>query len=964
VPFTINTASITSISPNNGLAGTQVTIMGSGFGATQGNGNVWLGTAPAIVNSWSDGEVIATVAAVATTGNALILQNGAMSNAIQFTINLPQITGISPNTGSAGTVVTITGSGFGSAQGSGTVLIGSAYGSVIGWSNTEVTASVAENAVSGIVQIQQNGSSSNGIGFIVPQSFGSGTPAASLVPNQINMVVGGTQSIEAVNSSGQSITGLSWTSSNTSVATLSTDDPPIITAVGLGVSTITAGGTSAIVNILAGSTLPTGTTIWSNPGDGTGVSNIMPAVPSSTGIADIFAFNTDGNVQAITASGITAWTSSVGSYNNVNFLPDFQGGLEMVSGTAINRLDGMTGISSLVYNLVNPSPSGLPPSTVVGTDGTVFTIDASTVAGANSYVVGTNPSTGNNFNITLENSTSTYASNLVYVPGPPFCTLSPLPQGGGLQPGNQTVPPLVGNLIVAGDGYAYVPYLYYTSEGGGTSAYGPGSCYYPDSSNDLTTWHLRLMRVGTAGDSYEITLGDYNSSQSGNNTVTVYISGLNIITNADQGVLASWELDTTVGDNPTTTTFNLATTQGTNVSQSTMSIPGQAAPVQPILQRQDGNFIGTVGIGPQPGQVTQTNMIGFTPSGGTLFNVPNDTPQIATADNGVIGTSGTTYDQNGNVNGFVPNMPVLSWPSFAYQMAPINQISFMAPQVALSFWGLIDGNPSGDNPVAVKLQHARVFIPYGLYNLPTESCTVTSTSTSCLFSAPVINPQDSAFQKEALGAVPAWKSVMDIRIPASGSATIGNYLPFATTTTTDTIKETNDIVAYIGHGVGQPNSPQNGSYESISMGLLFPSSQCLWFQNLQPPPLTTPWIFACQNAAVKGVTQKPIIIFLGICGFTSQMLGDWTVDTNNQVIIYPTYSSSNTANELDLGLAGNEFLAFIQSLVQGNTVNTALSQMNTQTQTDITNNKTKLAPTERWSWTSYGNTNFTLFTAP
>lgn len=145
-------------------------------------------------------------------------------------------------------------------------------------------------------------------------------------------------------------------------------------------------------------------------------------------------------MQAITAGGITAWTASVGSYNNVNFLPDFQGGgLEMVSATAINRLDGITGISSLIYNVVNPSPSGQPPSTVVGTDGTIFTVDGSTVAGTNSYIVGTNPSTGTNFNIPLENSTSTYASNVVYVPGPPYCTTSPLPPAGGLQPGNQTV---------------------------------------------------------------------------------------------------------------------------------------------------------------------------------------------------------------------------------------------------------------------------------------------------------------------------------------------------------------------------------------------------------------------------------------------------------------------------------------------------------------------------------------------
>ena len=93
------------------------------------------------------------------------------------------------------------------------------------------------------------------------------------------------------------------------------------------------------------------------------------------------------------------------------------------------------------------------------------------------------------------------------------------------------------------------------------------------------------------------------------------------------------------------------------------------------------------------------------------------------------------------------------------------------------------------------------------------------------------------------------------------------------------------------------------------------------------------------------------------------MLNDWTVDTNTQVIIYPVYNSSNTPRDLDIALAGNEFMTFIQFLVNGDTVQDALSKMNSQTQTDIAQNKTRLAPTERWSWTSYGNTNLT-FTAP
>jgi IPT/TIG domain len=154
-------------------------------------------------------------------------------------------------------VVTITGSGFGTTQGNGTVWIGNMYGVVSGWSDTQIVASVASDAVSGIVNVWQNGVSSNAVTFTVPSSGGpfSGSNSVTLVPNDINMVVGGTQSIEALNSNGQSVTGLTWTSSNTAVATLSTDDPPIITAVGVGTATITAGNAASFVTVLPGAVL-------------------------------------------------------------------------------------------------------------------------------------------------------------------------------------------------------------------------------------------------------------------------------------------------------------------------------------------------------------------------------------------------------------------------------------------------------------------------------------------------------------------------------------------------------------------------------------------------------------------------------------------------------------------------------------------------------------------------------------
>jgi hypothetical protein len=76
VPFTVNIATISGVTPTSGIAGTQVTITGSGFGAVQGNGTVWLGNVPGVVQTWSDGQVVANVASGAASGRAQILQSG------------------------------------------------------------------------------------------------------------------------------------------------------------------------------------------------------------------------------------------------------------------------------------------------------------------------------------------------------------------------------------------------------------------------------------------------------------------------------------------------------------------------------------------------------------------------------------------------------------------------------------------------------------------------------------------------------------------------------------------------------------------------------------------------------------------------------------------------------------------------------------------------------------------------
>jgi IPT/TIG domain len=175
--FTVSTPTISTVTPDNGAPGLTVTITGTGFGAVPGaGGQVWLGTANGVVQSWSDTQVVATIGASATSGSARILQGCVMSNAKPFTVNRLHIDDVTPSSALPGTLITITGTGFGPTQGSGTVILGSTSGVDVNWSDTVITARVAATSLTGIVQVYPNGVPPSGASFAVRRSS-SGTVA-------------------------------------------------------------------------------------------------------------------------------------------------------------------------------------------------------------------------------------------------------------------------------------------------------------------------------------------------------------------------------------------------------------------------------------------------------------------------------------------------------------------------------------------------------------------------------------------------------------------------------------------------------------------------------------------------------------------------------------------------------------------------------------------------------------------
>lgn len=89
-------------------------------------------------------------------------------------------------------------------------------------------------------------------------------------------------------------------------------------------------------------------------------------------------------------------------------------------------------------------------------------------------------------------------------------------------------------------------------------------------------------------------------------------------------------------------------------------------------------------------------MIAFTGSGSTLWTGPSDTPQIATQGDGVIGTSGTTYDSNGNVTGQSQVYASGGWTDWQGQLYTSGS---SGAQLNYSFANLDAGYPiAGGNP--------------------------------------------------------------------------------------------------------------------------------------------------------------------------------------------------------------------------------------------------------------------------
>jgi hypothetical protein len=211
--------SIQSFSPSAAPIGASITIYGDNFGS---NGTVTFDGLTATTTSWSSNAISVTVPTGASAGQVVVTSNSQPSNTAFFAIaSTAIVSGISVNSGTAGTSVTITGSNFGSYQSAenGAVVINGANASVVSWNSSSIVAQVPNFASPGlgILSVTLGGVPSNTYSFtVIPtlNSSGSQSGGSGIFVTIAGADLGSNQNPGSIQFGGAQATVSNWNSTD------------------------------------------------------------------------------------------------------------------------------------------------------------------------------------------------------------------------------------------------------------------------------------------------------------------------------------------------------------------------------------------------------------------------------------------------------------------------------------------------------------------------------------------------------------------------------------------------------------------------------------------------------------------------------------------------------------------------------------------------------------------------------
>jgi hypothetical protein len=321
------------------------------------------------------------------TGTVTDTAGTAVTTSVTLNIDKtpPSLTLTSPSDGSTFTTpaITVTGTASDGLSGLLPVLCNSQGATMSGANfSCNLTLSVGVN----VIAVKAFDAAGNVSTVILHEALTGTLPkpnSLQVTPGGVNILVGDTQQFTAVDDLGRPRSEASWTVSDTSIATITTNSSPILTAVAAGQVTLTSTvqGVSSQTQVTVSTSLASGAIRWSVPSaSGFAPLQIVQAVPTSTG-PSLYSVQSNGPtsaVQAFTSDGQQMW-QTVLPIVNANSVPDGFGGLLLtIYNTCDNEdpmqiidLDGPTGTP--LWQVTGQSACTVdPPQLAIRSDGAVI----------------------------------------------------------------------------------------------------------------------------------------------------------------------------------------------------------------------------------------------------------------------------------------------------------------------------------------------------------------------------------------------------------------------------------------------------------------------------------------------------------------------------------------------------------------------------------------------------------------
>ena len=150
--FTVTAPSITSFSPSSGPVNSQVTLNGTFIAGQYYNVSFGSYTTSAYAAASNSLTVYVPQGISGAVKISVVIAGQTVTAPGTFTVTVPTITSFSPTSGVAGTIVTITGTGFNSTYGA-NVTFGSITANVLSVTGTTIKATVPSNTGNGAMKI-------------------------------------------------------------------------------------------------------------------------------------------------------------------------------------------------------------------------------------------------------------------------------------------------------------------------------------------------------------------------------------------------------------------------------------------------------------------------------------------------------------------------------------------------------------------------------------------------------------------------------------------------------------------------------------------------------------------------------------------------------------------------------------------------------------------------------------------